>query len=447
MSIRRATYFGFTWNVLLFSMRTFDIPKRYSSPVIGRLKAMRSAEDPRKQDVTPAVMDFGGVEWVIPRHFGFCFGVENAIEIVHQAIAAHPDKRIFLLSQMIHNPVVNDDLEAQGVQFLHDTEGKELTPFSVLTSEDVVIIPAFGTTVKMEDRLRGIGLDIEKYNTTCPFVERVWKRSAKLGAGDFTVVIHGKPGHEETRATFSHACATGHALVVCDREEAEVLAEFISGRRELGGDPAAGIKSFDALFGERTSKGFSAAIHLQRIGVVNQTTMLATETQAIADLLKTAVEARESMGSFSSARDTLCYATVDNQKATLAALEHADKVGADLALVVGGFNSSNTSHLVELCEERLPTYFISGAEALADDGSIDHFELASSTLGNSNGVLVPRADGSKLRIVLTSGASCPDASVDAVLQRVNALCDGGRDVDEVLSEIEPIHPVEPKLRS
>ena len=423
------------------SMRKFDIPQRYNSPVIGRLKVMRSAADPRKRDVSPAVLDFGGITWIIPRHFGFCFGVENAIEIVHKAIYANPDKRIFLLSQMIHNPVVNADLEGQGVRFLHDTQGRELTPFSELTSDDIVVIPAFGTTVEMEAKLKGLGLDIEKFNTTCPFVERVWKRSAKLGADDFTVIVHGKHDHEETRATFSRACSTGPALVVKDRVEAEVLAQFILGERALAGDPGAGLESFDEIFGKRVSPGFSAVEHLQRIGVVNQTTMLATETQSIADLLKAAVSDRN----FANTRDTLCYATVDNQKATLAALDQAETEGADLALIIGGFNSSNTSHLVELCETRLPTYFISGAEALNEDASLEHFELASSKLVISSDVLAPKSDGSPLRIILTSGASCPDTSVDAVLQRVNALCGGGCDVDEVFAKFEGNQSEEPNL--
>ncbi|MGB2424410.1 MAG: 4-hydroxy-3-methylbut-2-enyl diphosphate reductase, partial [Flavobacteriales bacterium] len=186
-------------------MRSFDIPEFYRSPIVSRVKARRKALDPRKQDFTPSELDFGKVRVRLARHFGFCFGVENAIEISYRAVDENPGKRIFLLSQMIHNPEVNADLQSRGVQFLHDTLGKELIPLAQLGSEDVVIVPAFGATVELENRLKELGVDVQKYNTTCPFVEKVWKRSAQLGGDDFTVVIHGKPKHEETRATFSHA--------------------------------------------------------------------------------------------------------------------------------------------------------------------------------------------------------------------------------------------------
>ena len=168
-------------------MRSFDIPDFYRSPIISRVKARRKALDPRKQDFTPSVLDFGSVRIQLARHFGFCFGVENAIEISYKAIAENPGKRIFLLSQMIHNPEVNADLQSRGVQFLQDTLGKSLVPLETLTPEDVVIVPAFGTTTELEANLIELGVDVQKYNTTCPFVEKVWKRSAQLGGKDYTV--------------------------------------------------------------------------------------------------------------------------------------------------------------------------------------------------------------------------------------------------------------------
>ena len=212
-------------------MRSFDIPEFYRSPIISRVKAKRKALDPRKQDFTPTELNFGAVRIRLARHFGFCFGVENAIEISYKAVDENPGKRIFLLSQMIHNPEVNADLQSRGVQFLHDTLGKELVSLDTLTADDVVIVPAFGATVELEQRMRDLGVDVQKYNTTCPFVEKVWKRSAQLGGKDFTVVIHGKPKHEETRATFSHAAETGHALVVKDEEETEFLAQWMEAGR------------------------------------------------------------------------------------------------------------------------------------------------------------------------------------------------------------------------
>ena len=248
----------------------------------------------------------------LARHFGFCFGVENAIEISYKAIDENPGKRIYLLSQMIHNPEVNADLQSRGVQFLQDTLGKSLVPLDTLTPEDVVIVPAFGTTTELEAKLTDLGVDVQKYNTTCPFVEKVWKRSAQLGGKDYTVVIHGKPQHEETRATFSHAAETGHALVVKDGAEAEWLAQWMeAGRVDVAG--------FWAKFEGRTTPGFKPEEHLRRVGVVNQTTMLASDTQAIADRIKVAVDADQE-GEFANTRDTLCYATNDNQSATRGAL-------------------------------------------------------------------------------------------------------------------------------
>ena len=165
-------------------MRSFEVPSFYRSPIISRVKAKRKSRDPRKQDFEPTVLNFGTVRFVLARHFGFCFGVENAIEIAYRAIDENPGKRIFLLSQMIHNPEVNADLQDRGIRFLQDTEGNVLTPMSELKHDDVVLIPAFGTTLEIEAKLKEIGVDVDTYNTTCPFVEKVWKRSAKLATED-----------------------------------------------------------------------------------------------------------------------------------------------------------------------------------------------------------------------------------------------------------------------
>ena len=405
-------------------MRSFDIPEFYRSPIISRVKAKRKALDPRKQDFTPTELDFGSVRIRLARHFGFCFGVENAIEISYKAVDENPGKRIFLLSQMIHNPEVNADLQSRGVQFLHDTLGKELVSLDTLTAHDVVIVPAFGATVELEQRMRDLGVDVQKYNTTCPFVEKVWKRSAQLGGKDFTVVIHGKPKHEETRATFSHAAETGHALVVKDEEETEFLAQWMeAGRMDSG--------AFWARFEGRTTEGFDPARDLRRVGVVNQTTMLASDTQAIADRIKQAVDA-DPEGEFANTRDTLCYATNDNQSATRGALLAG---GADVALVVGGYNSSNTSHLVELCEEHMPTFFVRNELEWQEDG-VHHFDMHTGQMKVTAQPLpdVGAADNVPT-VLITSGASCPDASVERVLRKVLAHYGGG-DVESVLTEFE-----------
>lgn len=402
-------------------MRSFDIPEYYRSPIISRVKARRKQLDPRKSDFSPTLLDFKNVKVLLARHFGFCFGVENAIEISYKAIAENPDKRIFLLSQMIHNPEVNEDLESRGVRFLHDTKGNELTPFSEVGEGDVVIIPAFGTTLEMKEKLAKA--DILQYNTTCPFVEKVWKRSDKLGAEEFTIIIHGKPDHEETRATFSHASSSGKSLVVADFAEAELLATMI----KQGFDTAENIEAFWQKFQGRTSEGFNPAADLDRIGVVNQTTMIAAETNEIAEHLKTSVGTER----FSNTRDTLCYATNDNQKSTLGALE-ANL--ADMAIVVGGYNSSNTSHIVELCEKKVPTYFVRN-ELEWNGSTVNHFDIHSQKIVQSENIL-PESDSPT--ILITSGASCPDASLERVIKKVleNYGIEGGKDVEDVLKNWE-----------
>lgn len=195
-------------------MKNFDIPIIYRSPLISAIKSRRKQQDKMKKDFTPTLLDLGNLQVYLARHFGFCYGVENAIEISFRTIEENPGRPIFLLSEMIHNPQVNADLQARGVRFLQDTHGQQIIPFESLKSEDIVIIPAFGTTLEIEEKLRRAGIHTEKYNTTCPFVEKVWNRSAQIAQKKYTIVVHGKPGHEETRATFSHAAAETPTVVV-----------------------------------------------------------------------------------------------------------------------------------------------------------------------------------------------------------------------------------------
>jgi len=385
-------------------MKSFDVPLFYRSPLISAVKRKRKEQDKMKKDFSPTLLDFGNIKIWLARHFGFCYGVENAIEIAFRTVAQHPGKRIFLLSEMIHNPQVNTDLQSHGIRFLQDTHGKQLIPFETLTADDIVLIPAFGTTLSIEARLKAIGIKTEPYNTTCPFVEKVWNRSEAIAKKNFTVIIHGKPGHEETRATFSHAAANGPALVIKDMEEAKLLAQFISEDHP----PAAFFNTFSGQY----SDGFDPQKDLQRIGVVNQTTMLASDTQAIADFLKNKVLERYNQeNQVADTRDTLCYATLDNQTAVTGMLQ----TKADLALVVGGYNSSNTSHLVELCEEKLPTYFISHADKIISEKEIRHFDLHTHQEKTSHSFLPAKRP---LDILITSGASCPDAMVEAVIEKL-----------------------------
>ncbi|MGH2643902.1 MAG: 4-hydroxy-3-methylbut-2-enyl diphosphate reductase, partial [Chitinophagaceae bacterium] len=208
-------------------MKTFDIPIIYRSPLISAIKTKRKLQDRMKKDFSPTLLDFGPVQIMLPRHFGFCYGVENAIEIAFRTVEENPDKRIFLLSEMIHNPHVNEDLRERGVQFIMDTSGKQLLPWEEITSEDIVIIPAFGTTKEIESHLKDIGIETDHYNATCPFVERVWNKAASIAEKDYTVIIHGKPGHEETRATFSHSKIHCPTVIVRNMKEAERLADYI----------------------------------------------------------------------------------------------------------------------------------------------------------------------------------------------------------------------------
>ena len=406
-------------------MKSFDIPEFYRSPIIGPIKEARKITDPRKKDFTPTVLDFGTVRFIIARHFGFCYGVENAIEISYRAIEENPDKRIFLLSQMIHNQEVNADLESKGLKFIQDTLGKQLIPWDEISKDDVVIVPAFGTTLEIEALLKEKGIETTTYDTTCPFVTRVWKRAEKLSTDDFSLIIHGKHQHEETRATFSHSSEKSPALVLKDMDEALLLGSIMKGERPL--------KDFYTLFEGRLSRDFDPEIHLTRFGVINQTTMLATETQAITDYLRGIIERKfgaENMREhIADTRDTLCYATNDNQESTYDLLEHQ----ADIAIVVGGYNSSNTSHLVELCEEKLATYFINSEKEIEGMSSIYHFDLHKKERVHSNSFL-PKTNEVP-EIILTSGASCPDAIVDRVMMKVLEFYPGHRDPEEVVSEI------------
>ena len=392
-------------------MKNFDIPIIYRSPLISVIKSRRKQQDKMKKDFSPTLLDLGGLQIYLARHFGFCYGVENAIEISFRTIEENPGRRIFLLSEMIHNPQVNTDLLSRGVRFLQDTQGRQLVDFSELTADDIVIIPAFGTTLEIERRLREIGIRTEKYNTTCPFVEKVWNRSSQIAGKDYTIVVHGKPGHEETRATFSHAAAETPTVVVKDMKEARVLAGYIDGSLPIEG--------FYDVFKGQYSAGFDVRRHLQRIGVVNQTTMLASDTQAIADYLKQTMiavyGASEIEAHFADTRDTLCYATLDNQNSIFGMLD----VPADLAIVVGGYNSSNTSHLVELCEEKLPTYFISSEEKIVSASEILHYNFHTRQELLARGWLPGGV--SPVRILVSSGASCPDALVEAVIRKIAGL--------------------------
>jgi 4-hydroxy-3-methylbut-2-enyl diphosphate reductase len=390
--------------------KQFAIPRSYRSDLIGEIKRKRASSDTRKEDLSPTVIDCGPVVFRIARFFGFCYGVENAIEIAYRALEENEGKRIFLLSEMIHNPHVNGDLLQRGVRFLQTADGEELIPLSELRADDVVIVPAFGTTVELFEALNARGIDPQRYNATCPFVEKVWKRGRQLAQQGFSIVIHGKHTHEETRATFSHIRLDGPSVVVRDRDEAAHLAKYVRG--ELSAE------HFEVEFAGRYSPGFRVPEDLQRLGVVNQTTMLAEETHEIAQMMKQALIDRfglESIGEHNAeTRDTLCYATSENQRAMRGLLDH----GGDIAIVVGGYNSSNTSHLVELCEGKVPVFYLKDAEEIVSRDEIRHLDPHYKQVRTTMGWLPHR---SPVEIMVSAGASCPDAMVEAVIAKISGL--------------------------
>ena len=403
-------------------MKNFDVPEFYQSSIIKTIKNKRKSLDLKKKDFTPTILDFGSVQFHLARHFGFCFGVENAIEISYKAIEENPNKNIYLLSQMIHNPIVNNDLLSKGLKFIMDTQGKQLIPWEEINKEDVIITPAFGTTIEIEELLKEKGVKLENYDTTCPFVTRVWKKAESISKDNFSILIHGKYKHEETKATFSHSYQNAPSLIIKDLKEATFLKEIILGERPE--------QEFYSFFEGKYSENFDVKNDLKKIGVVNQTTMLASETEEISNFLKETIANKYGEENykdhFADTRDTLCYATNENQKSTYGLLE----VEADIAIVVGGYNSSNTSHLVELCEQKLETFFIKSEEEIESRETINHFDYKNKKMQTTSD-FIPKKD--KVKIILTSGASCPDAVVENVLKELLSFFNNRKSIEEVLA--------------
>lgn len=412
--------------------KTFDIPEMYLSPIIRNVKEANKITDPRKKDLSPTELDFGPVTFLIPRHFGFCYGVENAIDIAYRTVEENPGKRIFLLSEMIHNPTVNEDLLKRGVKFLYETDGSERIPFDSLTSDDIVIVPAFGTTLEIEEKLKAKGINPYQYNTTCPFVEKVWNRGNQLGKKGYSLVIHGKSEHEETRATFSHSANHSSVVVVLNTEEAHILADIMTGKRPL--------EDFDTFFGHKSTEGFNPLKDMEQFGVINQTTMLATETEEVMEILKRAAAEKfgteEVQNHFADTSDTLCYATNENQSATYALAD----AKPDLAIIVGGYNSSNTMHLVEILEHQCPSFHVRDAGEFDSPEKIQHFnQWKKEVIETKNWLPI---ENKPLRIALTSGASCPDVLVDEVLLKILSFFPDSKEVQSVIDPFKQLQEEE-----
>jgi 4-hydroxy-3-methylbut-2-enyl diphosphate reductase len=342
----------------------------------------------------------------LAREFGFCYGVDRAVDYAYQTRERFPDRRVFLTGEIIHNPHVNDKLRAMGIRFLTD-EGEHADH---LTASDVVILPAFGVTVAMLEQLDRRGCTL--IDTTCGSVLNVWKNVRRYAESDYTSIIHGKVWHEETQATASQAVQYGGTyLVVFDRPETEIVCDYI----RHGGDRAAFMKRFE----KAASPGFDPNRDLQRIGLANQTTMLMTESLEIGEMIREAMRDRYDEGALAEhfqAFDTICSATQDRQDAIVALLREKP---VDLMIVIGGYNSSNTANLARMCQTSRPTFHISDPDCLVSPHEIRHRPVGSKAEAVATGWLP--LDG-PVSIGLTSGASTPDNLVGAAIGKLTEFC-------------------------
>ncbi len=379
------------------------LAQSYDSQVVERLKELGY------------VARAGDVRIKLAREFGFCYGVDRAVEYAYETREKFPDHRIFLSGEIIHNPEVNGRIEALGIRILPDNSDPEKR-YSGVVATDVVIIPAFGVSVAELQHLKSKGCVL--VDTTCGSVLNVWKNVHRYARDGFTSVIHGKHFHEETKATASQALThpEGHYLCVRNREEAEDVCAFIRG--EL---PGAQLLE---RFSQAMSPGFDPDRDLQRVGLANQTTMLMSESLEIQEMLRVAMRTRwgeEALAERFRAFDTICSATEDRQDAVLKMLSEGQ---LDVMVVIGGYNSSNTQALVRICAERLPAYHISGADQI--DGAVLHHRPVGGGAVTAAPDWLP--DG-PVTVGLTAGASTPNNVVGEVIQRILAL--RGRSTDDL----------------
>jgi 4-hydroxy-3-methylbut-2-enyl diphosphate reductase len=356
----------------------------------------------------------GRLSIVLAREFGFCYGVDRAVDYAYQARKRFPDRHVFLTGEIIHNPHVNDQLRAQNIRFLSDPGENP----AAVGPEDVVILPAFGVTVQELDRLSRAGCTL--VDTTCGSVLNVWKNVTRYAREGFTSVIHGKYWHEETRATASQALKGPHSqyLIVLDKAEAGAVCDHITGH----GDRSA----FLARFERSASPGFDPDRHLQRVGCANQTTMLSTESMEIGEMFRAAMRARYGDGELPQrfrAFDTICSATQDRQDAVVRLLAEAP---VDLMIVIGGYNSSNTCNLARICAQQVPTFHVADPDGLISGEAIRHRSVRDKEEVVSHGWL---PEAGPVRVGLTSGASTPDNLVEVVVRKLEAFTAGGAQGD------------------
>lgn len=423
----------------------------YQSDLCRAIKAVRRTKEKKSGD--PAVLDFGAVSYVIPSHFGFCLGVQNAIERAYETVAFNPTKRVFMLSELIHNPFVNEDLLARGLRYLQTDKGLPIgvdgnivsnsddpnTLWNQLTADDIVIIPAFGATNEDKVRLLRRGLSIRENDATCMLVEKVWKAARRYAQQGFTVLIHGKSEHEETKATFSNSSSYGPALMIRNIEHARLLTEVIQA------EDAEKVRLFEQSFKGLYSKGFDPEKDLKKLAVVNQTTLLRNETLSIIEFLRKFMvqcygEAQVPEHLWSKGKgDTLCYATQVNQDA----LQKAVKLPIDSALVVGGKNSSNTFQLYRVCEERFGenAHYIQSESNILSCQEIQHYIFPYDLRAKKTSEVVRpflKSTTRPKRILLTGGASCPDGVIQQVIHKINSFfpADSIRPIESILKGFE-----------
>ena len=395
----------------------------YQSQLCAAIKTL--ARQLERSASAPVTLNFGAVRYVIPSHFGFCLGVKNAIERAYETLAENPGRRVFMLSELIHNPFVNEDLLRRGLRYLQTDKG---TPYTVdgtpdtpllwdtLTPDDIVIIPAFGATDDDKRRLVRKGIAVCQYDATCMLVEKVWKAARSYGREGYTVVIHGKHEHEETKATFSNTRRYAPAVIVRNLDETRRLGELIASN-----DPATRAKFYEVFAGRHTPD-FDVARHLDRVAVVNQTTLLMNETIGIIEHLRAVYGTKfgdDGRVGGSSRRDTLCYATQVNQDALSRALAEP----LDAAFVIGGKNSSNTYQLFRLCEQKLgaKAFFIQSEASITSRDAVEHYLYVGGGAGRTEARPLWPNDATPKRLLVTGGASCPDGIIQQVIARINSF--------------------------
>jgi len=362
-----------------------QVESHYRSTLIEKIRANGSR------------LAIGSTTICLAKEFGFCYGVERAIDLAYAARKVFPVERFFLIGEIIHNPLVNEHIAELGILNLLDADGRPKV--DELVPEDVVIVPAFGAELSLVESIKARGCRI--VDTTCGDVMSVWRRVRQNAAEEVTSIIHGKVLHEETKATVSRI--DGHYLVVLDQNEADKVCDYILGRSQRD--------QFLCEFSGRHSDGFDPDRHLLRIGIANQTTMFRDETEAIQERLRAALTTRDGDARNFRLFDTICGATQVRQDALKELLGET----LDLLLVVGGYNSSNTTHLAEIGSEKSPTFFIGNKSCLLSKEQIRHYDLSLKQEVITENLWLPEGT---LRIGITAGASCPNTLIDEVIRRV-----------------------------